>query len=389
MEQGEKNNQNNSPHTSNLEAAISTHPGEIYILNEYKFLYEWKFQSTEEEAEIIFSFPPTFNSRSLSIKLNEAKTGITVELPDMIPFVTGKLFEEVEGYDTTSTNNSFIISFRKKTSNEWPILITDIHPDTHRIDPQSAFVLSEYFRQSDQDSNKELSLKLLFESASCGYLPAMRLFSTLFISNAELSKEALNMIVRGASFYNDPMLTLNYAVILSASDDPNVRTSSINYFHAAANMGVVIARSYIGQMISPLSEYPFQIKNATKAAEIFEKVLEESPNECIACHELAKLLYNGVGVPLDEQRAEELQKRALENNPEVPPLEKLSKSKLAEIKKMELNSAVEGNANTTLNTVKADDNEIGIGDILLTTFSIVGVLAIGCFAFYKYYKRQH
>jgi hypothetical protein len=43
-------------------------------------------------------------------------------------------------------------------------------------------------------------------------------------------------------------------------------------------------------------------------------------DEPIACHELAQIFYNGVGVEKSEERAIELQEIALKRNPGTPPL---------------------------------------------------------------------
>ncbi|OHS99962.1 hypothetical protein TRFO_33476 [Tritrichomonas foetus] len=359
--------------------------GKVFIDAEYKFLYEWNINQDEEEIEILINYPETFSPKSIQVELNKELSGIRISLPDQIPIVCGQLMDSVTSYSTTQTKTCLTVSLQKAEPGVWPYLNRDIHPISKSIDPKSAFELSQEMMRYQEQESKNTGLRLMLESANCGFLPAMRLFVSLFITNEHFEKEAFEMLVRGADYYNDPDMILKYGIILTGNEE--LRPNSLQYFERAANMGVVVARSYVGQIISPLTDISFLVKDAEAAADIFEKVLLVDPNEPIACHELAKLLYNGVGVPINEKRAEDLQKRAVAKDENIPPLIKYSPEKLEEIR---ATMKARSEKNHQVNETKNDEGEnsgIKLVDVVATA-SVIAVVSAGAFALYNFFTRR-
>jgi hypothetical protein len=122
--------------------------------------------------------------------------------------------------------------------------------------------------------------------------------------------QSLGLIRIAADVYNDPIAMLSLGKYLVLNEQ--TRDEAFQLFSRAVDGGLIQGLSCIGQLISPLSEISWHHKDPMKAVELFEAVLVKV-EEQIALAELAKLLFEGVGVPKDVARAEEL------NSPRLRP----------------------------------------------------------------------
>lgn len=273
---------------------------------EVAFLYTWDFQNDEEEAEIRISYPPSFNPKAIKIELTDDKTAIKMSIPNEIPFLMGELFAPVTGFSTSIDKNELRVSLTKKEEGQWPFLIKSIHPETKQIDPHSGFII--FYTMEKTDETIEIALNILQGVIAVKYLPAMQYALNAFFQNPESREASFQIAMDAINYYSDPISM--YWLGSQLVQNPETVDQGINFLKQADERGVVSARSLVGQIFSPLNDIPFKYKNAEQAVKLFQSVLEQNADDPISNHELAMLYYNGVGVPKDVEKAEDLQKKA-------------------------------------------------------------------------------
>ena len=326
-------------------------------------LYQWELTQDEEEVEVMIKYPPTFNTKTITVSISKSKDALIIGVPGCLPFVCGKLNDPVDGFTQTSSDHVITYTFNKSRIGLWPNFIIDMHPEEKVYDPYSAFSLSimaiEY---PDQVPKKlqEVAVDLLMQSAAWGFMPAIRYFITINSSEAadiKLRELAFGLIQKAALFYNIPDMQYMLALILLQKKE-NIK-ECLECLHMAAENGILEAKSQIGRILSPFSDIEYGEKSAEKAIEIFQSVLKEQPKEPIALFEMAKLYYNGVGVPLDETKALQYYNIVKKIDPSAPELQK----------------------------VELPKKKIGLGSVIMG-FSVLTLAAAGSLTLFKYLKRR-
>ena len=287
-------------------------------------LYYWDFAESEDNSSVIvsFHFPPDFNYHSINIDLDEENGTLEIKVPNFVPFVQGKLYNALLSYEIQESTKdfSFQIIFKKADNTvSWPRLINGFVPGTHDIDPHSAFEL--YIQETtddgsdDSNNNQEFTYEELKEffttSLIKNYVPAILfMIESLGNDNNDLKESLLEL---ASMKYHNPEATFAYAVFLIGN---NKKVEGFNLLKVAAERGVGMAISIMGQMISPLSGIEFEYKDAESALELFEKVIAKG-EEPVALYEAAKLYQAGVGCTKDVEKAKQYWMRAKKVEPRI------------------------------------------------------------------------
>ena len=297
-------------------------------------LYDWDFKNEEDEVEIVVSFPPTFNTKALKAQLNGDRTAISITVDGQPPIVMGKLFEPVTDMTKSIQSDNVTFTLTKATPQPWPILIKDAHPDTTDLDPRSMLMIAQVMLGQGTNESIEQGQMLLLKGCELGYVPTLMLTHELFAKSEDpqLRDVSVRLLQKAALVYRNPVAMMQLGLIMIGQ--PETVAEGEQMMLAAAEAGLPIAMSYLGQLYSPLTEAPFP-KDVEKAVKLFQAVRELQPDEPIMCHELAKMYYNGVGVELNEELAQELQKRAKMTLVECPELEKIEVKQQEEKKEAE------------------------------------------------------
>ena len=282
-------------------------------------LYNWEFKDEEDEVEIVVSFPQTFNTKALKAQLNGDRTAISITIDGQPPVVMGKLFQPVTDMTRSIQSGNITFTLTKAAPEAWPVLITDAHPDTSDIDPQSMTFIGELKLRMGTEESVQQGQALLQRACDLGYPPALLFMHTLFSNTEELQEASLMLLQHAALVYHYPAAMTKLGIIMLGVGKT---AEGEQMLLAAAEAGLPLAMSYLGQLYSPLTEAPFP-KDAEKAVKLFQAVREVQPDEPIMCYELAKMYYNGVGVELNEELAQELHKLAKKELAECPDLEKI------------------------------------------------------------------
>jgi hypothetical protein len=283
---------------------------------ELSALYEWEFEDYPDRIELTLSFPLNFNPSQVRAYLSPDGTALSITIPGLLPIVYGLLLHPVFDMRAQISPQQSKYLIRKRNPASWPYLIDDCYPGTDCVDPASSFFLFQNLTGSGPiDENL---INLLLVSANAGYRPALRLAFCLLLDDQSTADIARNFIRIDAERYGDPVGVFHYAVLLAK--EGATRADALMYFRRAADLGIVEAKSLIGQILSPLSDVSFQNKNADDAATVLLEVMAEKPEEPVMCHELAMLYFNGIGVPKNVELALQLQATAATHMPNVAPL---------------------------------------------------------------------
>lgn len=284
---------------------------------EFAFLYSYDLEDREDEIDIIFNHPPTFDPKSLKIELSEDKLNFSVTLPDQIPIISGRLTEAVTSMTTNTSQNKFIITLEKSEQNKWPLLIKDVHETTKQIDPQSAFNLFALNHETQEPEAHQMCQKMINIAIDAHFLPAI-LIGIKINQEQGGDQEALMQFLHIAAFeYEHPMSCFILGQMLVSNKQ--FAMDGFNLLLKAAQLGVGLAVSVLGTLLSPLSDVDFQVKNAKQALEWFEQVIAVT-DEPIALYEAAKLYDAGLGCIRNHEKALDYAKRAKKLNPNLPDL---------------------------------------------------------------------
>ncbi|OHT09117.1 hypothetical protein TRFO_22118 [Tritrichomonas foetus] len=286
-------------------------------------LYQWKMDQDANSVVVELPFPETpFNPEILTVSLQEDKAILIVEIPGEIPFIQGVLYKECKSFTSRFDDNSFYLTLNKEDSEIWPYLMSDFNPNNSKMDPKSSYDLFDFAQKTQNPDMIQKSMNYLDISISEGYVPALRLASEISLRSKENIELGMNLLKIAAYTYQDVSsmlkLALHYEMNKDTIDD------AFTLFTTAAKKGAILGMSFLGQMISPLSDISFHHKDAIKAAQLFESVLENDPDECVSLYEYSKLLYFGVGVNEDKNKALDMYNKVKLSEPSIPPLESLT-----------------------------------------------------------------
>ena len=289
---------------------------------QYQSMYLWDFMQKGKTINVGIKCPENFDPNQIQAVLSEDKKSIIVSFPDQPPILAGELFKTVLSIATKAFQNTFILAIFTDSEEIWPSICIGPHKETRQIDPLTAFSIFKVNTNSSDEMIVKGGMEFLMHSISLGFYPALLAAYDIFHNdkNEENRKKAYEYLNLAANKYNSHQAHFQIGLNI-ISENGNIE-DAMTHFQIAAKMNNVYAKSFIGFILSPLSEFIYPKKDAKRAAEIFEEVLKtiEDPT---TYHEYAKLLYNGCGVELNEKRAFELQEKAKSLVKDVPELTKI------------------------------------------------------------------
>jgi hypothetical protein len=338
---------------------------------EHAQLYEWQFSEEKSTVDVVFRFSPMFNARSIKLELTPEKDAISLTIPDGPPLVHGKLAAAVTKMLSRSTSGtSLTFTFKKARVGMWHVLIAGPHPQTSKADPQSAYVMFQV--ALSQGGWNETSQHWLEMSGSAGYCPALLAGFDLFQQSSETAQKAEEWLGMAATVYGNSDARLGLGVLLMHR--PDSVQSAFHFLQQAGNAGLLQAWTRLAQLLSPLSDYAFEAKDAEQAVALLESVRRKTPNDPLMCHELSKLYFNGVGVKRNEQLARQLDTCARNAFQDLPELRVLPiEPKKEELEKVDEPKKDEGG---TLRTIAV----VGL--------TIAATVAAGLFGWLAYRRRN-
>ena len=287
------------------------------ISKEFAFLYDYEIEDHNEDIDITFKFPKTFEPKSLKIDHNKEANTLKITIEDELPVVCGKLFAPLSSYTTAKSQNSFTISFEKENEMKWPIFI-QAPLDDESIDPQSALLLFAKLKDTTDPKDHDLAQKLVSFAIDSEYLPALLIGIQANSPPNGDQQSYLQMLYLAATKYEHPPSLFALGCIFL--QNPQSAQDGFMMLQRAAELGFGLAVSVMGKALSPLSEIPFPAKDAKNALELLESVIKIA-DEPIALYEAAKLYDSGLGCDHpDHDKAIDYYQRAKSKDPEVPPL---------------------------------------------------------------------
>jgi hypothetical protein len=103
----------------------------------------------------------------------------------------------------------------------------------------------------------------------------------------------------------------------------NEKARGLAYLQQASHLGYIKADLALGQLFSPLSTFAgFARKNPELAMKHLDIATKDPELAARAFHEIANLVYNGLGGEKNPRVAETLQRRARDLDPTIPDLVK-------------------------------------------------------------------
>ena len=171
----------------------------------------------------------------------------------------------------------------------------------------------------DQDM-KEKSFDYLYAALKVNFVPAMIAAASYFRHIPQLQERSLELICKAADKYHAPSAELHLGLMYL--NVPDCKDRALEYIEKASREPQLpLASVILALHLSPISDMEYSKKDSKRAVELFERSLKVERHP-IALHELAMLLYNGIGCEKDVERANKLQQECIriDTNP-PPPLE--------------------------------------------------------------------
>ena len=283
-----------------------------------KRLYDYVFSQTEETLNISLRHPITFNPHSIEVHITE-KT-IEMGVSDEIPILCGSLFAPLEDnpewiYGDTETQ----LILKKKQPQKWDIIITSIASSTnYKIDPKSAFLIYTVLSRVGSEEEQPDAFNYLSLSAQYGFPPSLREFGKILLNSPNNKTLGLGYLETAANHYQDQdsLVTLGLIYSLSERNKPK----GLQYLKEAIDLQYAPAFTTLAELLSPYSTLQYPEKNVNEAKRFLEDSLkiEETAS---AYHQLALIaLYGTEDNPPNEEKAKELQEKAMKLDDLVPPL---------------------------------------------------------------------
>ena len=297
----------------------SMHGDGGHMINpEIACMYQWTFTEDDNSVHINIPLPSLdFDTTRVHVSLTEGGDTVVVEIPDQIPIVEGTLYATAESHSTENVGGTLVVNLKKACPARWDLVIVGPNPTTNKVDPKSAFDLFNAI-ESSVGPGQYSSTSFIEFAITVGYPPALLYaFRASLHGTREARAQGVALLMVAANQYEDPVAMLTLGNEFAMKEE--TRDDAFDLYARAAKKGAVIGLSLMGQLISPLSDIPFHHKNAEQAVHLFEAVLEKT-EDVIAMSELSKLLYNGVGVTKDVERAKALHEKAHQIEENLPPL---------------------------------------------------------------------
>ena len=286
-------------------------------------VYCWELIPHETNIQALIKYPPSFDTSKVTYELNEQKDAVQVHYPDQPPIIEGKLFTKVNAisHQVIEKDSIYLIQFDFDKLEKLPdFLVTDFHPQTKKIDPLSAFLIYNKKQESKDQKVKEDSFNLLDVGLKYYFVPAMIAAAALFRHIPQLQERSLELTCIAADRYHAPAAELNLGLLYL--NMPDSRDRALEYIEKASREPQLpIASIILALYLSPISDMEYEKKDAKRAYNLLDKALKVERNP-LALHEMAMLLYNGIGCEKDVEKAKKLQEECKKiDTTEPPPLE--------------------------------------------------------------------
>lgn len=300
----------------------------------YQFMYIWDFMQRKTMINVGIRCPEDFDASQIKAELSEDKSSIRVFIPQEPPLIAGKLYKQATGIATKAQKNTFILAISTNSEEQWPTICIGPHVETQQIDPLTAFSIYKINSQAKDPKIIKIGMDFLMHAISLGFFPALLSGYDIFHNgDAESQKNADEYLRIAAEKYNSHQA--HFQIGLNIIDKNGSIEEALMHFENAAKQGNIYAKSFVGFILSPASDFAYQKKDPKRASLLFEEVLNKE-DDPTTMHEYAKLLYEGIGIEKNEKRALELQAKATKLVPGVPDLKKAEK-KINKVQKLEEN----------------------------------------------------
>ena len=280
---------------------------EFVIKPEFSDVFCWELIPTEKYIKVLIKITEGFDTNLVKYELNEQKDAVSIRYPEQPPIVEGKLFGKVNNLTKKIYEKEKLLTFTfdfDALEKEPDFLIVDFNQETGKIDPLSSFLLFNKLQEEKDEKVRENCFKYLKVGVDTYFVPSMIAASSLFQRIKGLEERSLELICIAADRYNSPAAQLHMGLFFI--NNPAQKEKAIDYItKASREPDLPIAKSILGVLLSPISDMESPKKDAKKAAELFEEALKVERHP-MALHELAMLLYNGIGVEKDVERAKQL-----------------------------------------------------------------------------------
>ena len=289
----------------------------------YQFMYIWDFMQRNTMINVGIRGPDDFDASQIKAELSEDKSSIRVFIPEEPPLIAGKLFKPATGIATKAQKNTFILAISTNSDEPWPSICIGPHIETKQIDPLTAFSIFKVNSEAKDPKIVKIGMEFLMHAISLGFFPALLAGYDIYHNGtAENQKNAEEYLKIAAEKYNSHQA--HFQIGLNIIDKNGSIEEALKHFEVSAKQGNIYAKSFVGFILSPLSDFVYANKDPKRASLLFEEVLSKD-NDPTTMHEYAKLLYEGVGIEKNEKRALELQAKAKKLVPGVPDLKKIEK----------------------------------------------------------------
>ncbi|KAH0788990.1 nudC domain-containing protein 1 isoform X1 [Histomonas meleagridis] len=281
-------------------------------------LYDYEMKQDDENIVIEIKIPANVNSSEIKISIDDGI--ISVHYQEHPPLIEGKLSNEIESIESVTNQDQILkVNLKKKNTDFWHTLVQCRNPLNNNIDAKSSFtlyVLYDSFGTTFID--KDTALVYLNYSSALGYVPALRTLSGIMFEEGH-PDDGISLLKVAGEKYRDPLSL--YDIGLIYVHDSKTRAQGYGYLTRSSELGYRPAHTVLGQLYSPLSKFEFQNKSPFEALRHFDMAISGKNDDPIALHEMAKLIYNGVGTDKSEKYAKWLQSIAEKIDPSIEPLE--------------------------------------------------------------------
>ena len=305
-------------------------PDETMIDPKFQKCYDYGVNLEKNTATYIIPLTEEVSGYMIKVDLSEDGKSVSVYADNILPFIKGDfnqpvklLKKELKASDKQNEKGerekAFCITFQFENEKQG-LIIFKPYKETEEIDPKSAFFLSRFFAAKPDSQSQGFTLYFLTKSASMGFVLAM-----VFLGQLQLREKAPQLIEQAhylfgisIEYYHSPMAKLVYAQEIF-NNTPDQYEYALQLLEEACESGFEPAKTYLGQVLSPLSSIPSPKKDAEESFKLLSEGIKS--NESVAYHELAKFYYKGVLVEQDLEKANKYQAKAKELNPSIEELD--------------------------------------------------------------------
>ena len=286
---------------------------------QYLNLYFWNFKKKKNIINIIIPLEDeNLNENDFEINIDLSDSFIEIIFQDYPSIILGKLFSNIQNYAIKVSNKLLVIALVSESNIKWNSLIISPHKKNQLLDPQSAFMIFSVNYSSKDFSLIPGSFIFLEMAISYGYPPALLAAYDIY-SKIPNNKERAELLLKIASEEYDS-IEAHFQLALNIIEKNGDLNESYNLLMKSSLKGHILSKSFLGFMLSPLSDINFNKKDPIKAIQYFEEVLKikEDPT---TLYEYSKLLYNGIGIKKNIEQANLFYLKAKSLSPNIPNIQ--------------------------------------------------------------------